>query len=335
MLKRPDGQKFALSGPTQIGRAFPDQKDEWAVPEREKPGIFDNLEAFIRTPQGNNLVSRNHAGIYLQDGDYYIVDLNSKYGTFVNDENINPDQSDPQPRKLHSGDHIHVAYEGYTVDLDDVKNYALLVGAGEDHPGAMENDISALERQLRKRGYIVQTLMPGELTKKSLKDKLEEIKALTTPESHFLLSFNAHGNTHGMKIGSQILNPEELYKKMKQIRGKKAIIIEACNAGLFVHKKYRPKIPEGTLVLTACGQGGQAFETMVNEPGETAQYMARLHQSLVDYLQHHPKEFDLRDFYNNLSESGYANLILQGPLMVGDCFTVGREITKLVTQSYE
>ena len=65
MLKRPDGQKFALSGPTQIGRAFPDQKDEWAVPEREKPGIFDNLEAFIRTPQGNNLVSRNHAGILL------------------------------------------------------------------------------------------------------------------------------------------------------------------------------------------------------------------------------------------------------------------------------
>jgi len=333
VLTQQDGRKFTLSGPTQIGRIPPELKNYWAVPEREKPEIFDNLEAFIRTRPEDTAVSRNHSGIFKQDADYFIVDLNSKYGTFVNAENINPDRSDPQPRKLHSGDRILMSHEEFTVSLDDLKDYALLVGAGEDHPGAMENDISALERQLRRRGYIVQNLMRGELTKRSLKEKLDEIKYLTTPGSHFLLSFNAHGSRHGISIGQQILNPEELYKKMRQMRGKNAIIIESCNAGLFVNERNRPKIPEGTLVLTACGQDEVAQETRVNRTGEPVQYMARLHRALVDYLRHHPEKFDLRDFYNNLRTSGHANLILQGPAMAGDGYTVGRQVTRLVTRS--
>ncbi len=51
----------------------------------------------------NRLVSRTHARIYWQDGDFFIRDLDSKNGTHVNGQSIRHD------KRLQNGDEVQVA----------------------------------------------------------------------------------------------------------------------------------------------------------------------------------------------------------------------------------
>lgn len=62
----------------------------------------------------NKRVSRNHATIYLNDDSFFIKD-NSKNGTFVNGEKLEPDQS----VALKDGDTIKLADEAFTVLIEE------------------------------------------------------------------------------------------------------------------------------------------------------------------------------------------------------------------------
>ncbi len=66
------GEEFALGPSATIGRV---SENEVVVPDRE--------------------VSRHHAAITRQDGQYYIEDLGSLNGTWVNDARLKPNQSTP------------------------------------------------------------------------------------------------------------------------------------------------------------------------------------------------------------------------------------------------
>lgn len=57
----------------------------------------------------NNMVSRSHADIIARGGRYFIVDLNSKNRTFVNETPI-PAQ---QETEIHDGDAIRLANEEF------------------------------------------------------------------------------------------------------------------------------------------------------------------------------------------------------------------------------
>ncbi len=338
LRQRGTSLEFVLQGPTQIGRHPPEQKGLWAVPERQKPGIFADLEAYIQI-MGDISVSRNHCGIKppTEEGEKFsIFDLNSKYGTRVNGLNINPDPTEYPPLvPLHQGDIIQVGHSSFIVDrLEHPLDYAILVGRGQDHAGALENDLVAIEHELSKRGYTTRVLKWEEATKQNVKDAIRELLYFIVPDSHVFLYFTGHGGPNGFMLGGQVLNPGELYHLLSTLRGKKAVVIDACNAGLFVNEHNRAKIPENVLVLAASGENKEAAETVLltGANGAGHGYMARFSKALADYLRESSGSFDLRDFYAHIRQSGMPNLILQEPVMCGGSYTVPQNVSVLVSE---
>ena len=319
--------KVAVSKSLQIGRSTSEQWNQWAVEERQQPPEFIGLEAFLHV--GKDKVSRNHVAITQRSDGYYVVDLNSKNGTYLNGENINPQRHDPQLRLLQDGDIIGLA-EGavqFRVSFIEFRNYALLIATQGDHPGAVDNTLQELENELVKRKYLVHVLRGEQATKQAVRDKIREISRVTVPESSFLFSFYGHGNFAGVQLGGQIMNPRELYKEMERVRAKTAVIIEACHAGGFVEGENANRIPEGMLVLTASGAGNLAGETMML--GQEQEYIGRFTKSLVEYLRSHPEEFSLKDFYRSINQRGNQRLILQEPKMAGTTYVLPRATSLL------
>jgi hypothetical protein len=317
------GKKFVLGGPTQVGRVGRERRDSWEVPERPKPDFFDSLDAVI-TLAGNNWVSRNHAGIYPDEGTYYIRDLHSLNKTFVNGEKLSE-----APRALIPGDRIQFSMRcpEFEVCYGELNNHALLIAAGEDNPGAMKNGLDTLERHLRRRGYICHTLMGRQATKDAVKNKLNDLKYLIPHQAQLFVSFHGHGGPHGLSLGDKIMNPRELYDKLRPIRGSKAIVLDACNAGLFVNDEHKHRIPDNTLVLSSCGPGQKASEgTSGNQ-----EFSPRFTDALAHYLDEHPGVFSLKDFFDELEQSQFNDMVLQGPMMKGHEYPMPKEVTELLT----
>ena len=316
-----DGQIFVLSGSTHIGRYGKESSGQWAVPERDQPDIFTQLEATIQVLHGS--ISRNHAAIYEESGTYYLLDMNSRNGTKVSGEDIGS-----EPVELQQDDSITLSNAlSFNVGFGETSNYALLVGASGDNPGAVENDVNNIKRQLRRRRYIVQTLTGRESTKSRVKQKLDEISYLTTPDSHFFFSFHGHGNDHGVCVSNQVMDPKTLYKKMQNIRGSRAIVIDACNAGLFVNERNRNLIPEGSLVLASCQEGNQAHETVMIDGGG---YISRFSRILVEYLETNRSSFNLKDFYTHANRQ--TAMLIQEPVMVGQSYTIENQASVLMSR---
>ena len=319
-------RKIALSGPTQIGRYDSDQKDQWAVPEREQPSEFGQLELIITVARSTK-ISRNHAAIIPNEEGAYLLDLNSKNGTYLNGENINLERREPLPHDLAEGDIISIARElEFRVEYSVTNNYALLVGAGEDHDGAAQRDIDALGDILEQRGFLgnVKKLSKSESTKQNIYQQLRDLQDQSTQYSHVIFYFHGHGSTNGLSVGGQILNPKELYKKIGKIRGSKAVILDACNTGLFLNGHNIQKVPPDTLVMAASGENQPAGETI----GATiagGHYMGRFTAALIKYLTENTHRLDLRNFADALQQelggAGYR-LHYQQPLIHGAPFTI-------------
>lgn len=81
------GRSWSVVGPLIIGRS---------------------PEASIRVPDGK--ASREHSKVYVQGGDYYIVDLNSVNGTYVNDTRVTK-------KLLRSGDEIRIGTTRLRFDI--------------------------------------------------------------------------------------------------------------------------------------------------------------------------------------------------------------------------
>ncbi len=319
LTHRQTGGRIVFSGPTHFGRFG---RVSWAVTNREKNPLFDSLEACVQIL--DRKVSRNHAGIYREGEDFVLIDFNSHNGTSLNGELIDTPH---EGVKLRHGDIIEFAggKVTYTVGIRESQNYALLVGGGEDHLGALENGMGRLETSLKQRGYLVERMIDP--TKQIIRNAFDRVKHYTTPDSHFIFSFQGHGGPNGIHLNGQILNPRELYGKIRQIRGKKSVLIDACNAGLYVNDHNKSKIPERTLVLTSSGQNVQAGETAILDG-----HCSRFAIALSDYLDANPNSFDLRDFYHDCIQSetlGHTNLRLQDPMMEGASYTVPAEICNL------
>ena len=317
------GRKFVLGGPTQIGRLDRENKKLWAVPGRPRPELFSRLDAII-TLSGNDCISRNHAGIYPDEDTFYILDLHSLNHTYVNGKVLCD-----RPQALNAGDRIQFSEQcpEFEVEFGDLENHALLVAAGEDHPGAMKNYLDRLERHLRRRGYICHTLMGHGATKEAVRAKLNELKYLIHPGAQFFFSFHGHGGPNGLQLGNKIMNPRELYEKLRPIRGSKAVVLDACHAGLFANEDHKHRIPEETLVLCGCGPGQKASETETPDQ----QFCPRFIDALARYLEEHPGAFDLRDFFDDLGETWSQEMTLQGPMMQGQRHQMPKEVTQLLT----
>ena len=85
-------------------------------------------DAFAKLPLVcTGRLSRRHARLFQQDGEFYIVDLSSRNGTFVNGEPVTA-----QPRALRSGDMIDFAGElTYRLDVDGASGTRANVAPGK------------------------------------------------------------------------------------------------------------------------------------------------------------------------------------------------------------
>lgn len=79
----------------------------------KNPVVFGNLKNVSDILINSKLVSRMHACVKLLDGEYYIEDLNSSNGTFVNDIQLQPNSK----IKLSSGDVFRIATVSFKVEI--------------------------------------------------------------------------------------------------------------------------------------------------------------------------------------------------------------------------
>lgn len=325
--EKPVSQRYFIAGPTQIGRAH---DLNWAVEGRKIPPQFQQLEAVISI-EGAEFTSRNHAGIYRDDdGKFYLVDLNSLNHTFVNGEDIGSDSGNPVPRALALDDTISISrdLELRVVGFKNLNhnNHCFMVG-GENLLGVKKN-LDELEAQLIKRGFEgnVVKLYRRDATRERILEQLEEAAYLTTPDSHFIFYYSGHGDKKGLALdNSNTISPKELYSKLDNIRGKKAIILDCCHAGVFLSRKNKNRVPPNCLILTASSESGKAYYGLSNDTIAGGAYMGRFSAALVEYLDQNKRRLDLRDFKQKLDDVFRDNEIsihYQDPKIMGGPFTV-------------
>jgi pSer/pThr/pTyr-binding forkhead associated (FHA) protein len=81
---------------------------------KEFPWVIGSMKNYCNTVLDDDLVSRIHLSIYRENEEYYIEDMNSTNGTFLNDERLQP-----QSRcKLKAQDCITIADRSYRVEKE-------------------------------------------------------------------------------------------------------------------------------------------------------------------------------------------------------------------------
>jgi hypothetical protein len=76
---------------------------------KEFPWVIGSMKDYCNTVLDDGLVSRIHLSIYREDEEYYIEDMNSTNGTFLNDERLQPQSR----RKLKAQDCVTIADKRY------------------------------------------------------------------------------------------------------------------------------------------------------------------------------------------------------------------------------
>ncbi len=330
------GRRVVVRGNTQIGRLSFHERGMWKVRGRNKPKVFDSLDTLVCVSEVNKVVSRNHAALIQGvDGEFHIEDMNSKHGTYVNGDNINPSKSDSRSVLLRERDALQIGrrtrgiddcFLNFEISYQESENYALLVGTGSDNLGAAQRGLDSLERVLRRRGYVVRVLPEEEASKSRLREELRNIANMSIAESHNIISIYGHGSHNGFMLGGQVMNAREFYKEVGRIAGKKAALLEFCYSGSFVRGRNLGRIPDGTLVLTASNAFSEANETEDYVEGQEelrSEYIGRLAKQFAGYLERNPGQINLREFYDQLSVVlGARNLMLQGPQIEGDFYEI-------------
>ncbi len=303
--EKPYEQIYHIAGPTHLGRS---SSLEWRIADREMPDEFKDLEVLIHIV-GTDTVSRNHAGILpSEDGSFYLIDLNSSNGTFLNNKRVHGRE------RLNVGDMVSIAS---TLDLivmgiipSDQNHHALFVGHEGGNLQGVRQDLYQLGKRLEERGFAgnIKELFNEDANRKNVLEYLEQVAHLTTPESHFIFYYSGHGNHDGVQLGIDKISPNDLYSRLRNIRGKKAIILDNCRAGVFINYENKEKMPPNTLVLAGSSETKPAYEG----PDFTiagGEYMGKFTAALIKYLDENRGRLNLKDFKEKLNQNLSGSLI--------------------------
>ncbi len=147
-------------------------------------------------------------------------------------------------------------------------------------------DMEQLTRLLLNKGYDVYRLDFGEVTPAALEELLARIAQAADERTRLFVAYSGEGDDTGLRTrtlriptGQHIVPPDvtirpaDLFEMLAPIRGDKALLLNACEAGVFADAA--PSAPEFRgVVIAACGRG---FATTPHEPaGTTAIYAAFL-----------------------------------------------------------
>jgi len=324
--KGPNKRRFFLSEPTHLGRY---DHVEWAVRNRQIPMVFKDLKVAIEIYH-DIFISRNHAGILpSKNGSFFVVDLNSRNGIYLNGARV-PSETSGRPRvTLSKGDVIALSsYTSFSVENvgESVDGHiALLVGNEGGNLRGVHADLEELTRKLSTRGFAgnIHQLYNSGATCSAILGRLDEIAYSSVPDSHFFFHYSGHGNEKGLCAGEKELTPDDLFSRLRNIRGKKAVVLDCCHAGIFIDNPLL--IPEHTLLLLASSREGPAYEKKTERAGGA--FMGRFTAALVKYLDAHREEIDLQAFGEILKTAFNDQVDVkiyqpQAPSIHGDRFTV-------------
>lgn len=315
-ISAPDGRTYVVEGYTQIGRS--PELGKWVYEDRPKPDDFERINMLIVLESTG--VSRSHAGIFPSENGFYLVDFKSMNGTYLNGEPVR------RYVDISEGDTIGFGLGGPTLRIDKtfdtVENYALLVGHTGGNLRGVRKDLDELGDRLSRRNFQVVRRM-YDPKKIEVLQALDEVARSTTSDSHFLFHYSGHGSGRGLSLDSTV-TPSELYTNIRNIRGKKAIILDNCRAGVFVNDENRNLIPPQSLVLAGSSERGKAYERREAIAG--GEYMGRFTAALVEFLDSKDRRFNLRDFEavmrNTFGDPPFS-MYYQEPNIAGSqCFTV-------------
>jgi hypothetical protein len=102
--------KLVVSRTGRVGHEFAIDQEEMNIGRWDADkGFFPDIDLTNDDP--GNYISRRHARVCLRGGEYYVEDMGSMNGTFVNK---GPRLSPNSPLKLHTGDEIIIGRTGLT-----------------------------------------------------------------------------------------------------------------------------------------------------------------------------------------------------------------------------
>lgn len=161
----------------------------------------------------------------------------------------------------------------------------LLHGEPIDDPW-VRGDMDQLSRLLLSKGYDVYRVDFGRVTPDTMRALLERVVAVSDAETQLLVAYSGEGDSTGlrtrtMRLGPSghlvppkvTLTPADLFAALAPVQGRKAVLLNACEAGIFAEEAARQEGFEG-VVIAACARG---FATTPHEPsGTTAIFAAFL-----------------------------------------------------------
>jgi hypothetical protein len=161
----------------------------------------------------------------------------------------------------------------------------LLKGDPIDDPW-VRGDMDQLSRLLLAKGYDVYRLDCGKVTPEAMRALLGRLTTVSDDATQVLIAYSGEGDSTGLRTRSMRLGgsghlvpqgttitPADLFGALEGVRGRKAILLNACEAGIFAEEAARSARFEG-VVIAACARG---FATTPHEPsGTTAIFAAFL-----------------------------------------------------------
>ena len=161
----------------------------------------------------------------------------------------------------------------------------LLKGEAIEDPW-VSGDMDQLSSLLLSKGYDVYRLDFGRVTPEVMRGLLERIVYVSDEETQLLVAYSGEGDSTGLRTRSMRLGgsrhlvpqgvtitPADMFAALEAIHGRKAVLLNACEAGIFAEEAPSRAGFDG-VVIAACPRG---FATTPHEPsGTTAIFAAFL-----------------------------------------------------------
>jgi hypothetical protein len=143
----------------------------------------------------------------------------------------------------------------------------------------VRGDSDQLTTLLLSKGYDVYTLDFGQVTPDSVRNLLDRLSYVANDDTQLFVAYSGEGDSEGLRTRSLridsgllippavTLTPKDLFGILAAVRGRKAVLINACESGVFAEEAALWGEFQG-VVVTACKRG---FATTPHEPtGTTA-----------------------------------------------------------------
>lgn len=150
----------------------------------------------------------------------------------------------------------------------------------------VKGDVSQLTKLLLSKGYDVYRMDYGQVTPRAMKKLLKRIAFVAKDETKLFVAYSGEGDSTGWRTRAMSIRqnehiippgvtvtPPDLFGALATVRGRKAVLINACEAGVFAEEGAKWAGFRG-VVIAACARG---FATTPHEPsGTTAIFAAFL-----------------------------------------------------------